>query len=100
MTFGVGLQLIARCLNSDALKTAAYLVDHILPRVPVRQWVLSFPIPLRILHRAIHAHLIKQTHLKREAAASGAITLIQRFGSAANLNTQMQGKKCLVKSNS
>ena len=28
-------------------ETAAYLLDHILPRVPVRQWVLSFPIPLR-----------------------------------------------------
>jgi Transposase zinc-binding domain len=28
-------------------ETAAYLVDHILPRVPVRQyWVLSFPIPV------------------------------------------------------
>jgi hypothetical protein len=85
-------------------KTAAYLVDHILPRVAVRQWVLSFPIPLRslfavypelltpvlrIIHRVIHTHLLKQTQLKREAAASGAITLIQRFGSAANLNTHL-----------
>jgi hypothetical protein len=85
-------------------ETAAYLVDDILPRVPVRQWVLSFPIPLRslfavypelltpvlrILHRAIHTHLIKQTEVEREQAASGAITLIQRFGSAANLNTHL-----------
>ena len=76
-------------------ETAAYLVDHILPRVPVRQWVLSFPIPLRslfavhpelltpvlrILHCAIHTHLIKQTHVKRDDAAGGAVTLIQRFG--------------------
>jgi hypothetical protein len=30
-------------------ETAAYLVDHVIPRVPVRQWVLSFPIPLRLL---------------------------------------------------
>ena len=30
-------------------ETAAYLVDQIIPRVPVRQWVLSFPIPLRVL---------------------------------------------------
>ncbi len=28
-------------------QTAAHLVDHIIPRVPVRQWVLSLPIPLR-----------------------------------------------------
>ena len=40
---------------------------------------------LRVLHRTIHAHLIKQTGVKRDDAASGAITLIQRFGSAANL---------------
>ena len=82
-------------------ETAADLVDNILPRVPVRQWVLSFPIPLRslfavhralltpvlrIIHRAIHRFLIQQTRVKRNAANTGAITLIQRFGSAANLN--------------
>jgi len=26
-----------------------HLVDHVVPRVPVRQWVLSLPIPLRLL---------------------------------------------------
>ena len=92
------------CGTRRMAETAADLVDNILPRVPVRQWVLSFPIPLRslfavypelitpvlrILHRAIHTHLIKQTGVKREAAASGAVTLIQRFGSAANLNTHL-----------
>ena len=56
-------------------ETAAHLVDHVIPRVPVRQWVLSFPIPLRILfaarphlltavlqiiHRVIATFLIKQ----------------------------------------
>jgi hypothetical protein len=30
-------------------ETVAYLVDRVIPRVPVRQWVLSFPIPLRIV---------------------------------------------------
>ena len=30
-------------------QTAAHLVDHVVPRVPVRQWVLSLPIPLRLL---------------------------------------------------
>jgi hypothetical protein len=25
------------------------LVDHVIPHVPVRQWVLSLPIPLRLL---------------------------------------------------
>jgi len=30
-------------------QTAAHLVDHVIPPVPVRQWVLSLPIPLRLL---------------------------------------------------
>lgn len=37
--------------------TAAVLVDRVVPRVPVRQWVLSFPIPLRILFAA-HPELL------------------------------------------
>jgi Transposase zinc-binding domain len=56
-------------------ETAAHLIDHVIPPVPVRQWVWSFPIPLRILfaaqpqllapllqviHRVIAAFLIKQ----------------------------------------
>jgi hypothetical protein len=30
-------------------QTAAHLVDHVVPQVPVRQRVLSLPIPLRLL---------------------------------------------------
>lgn len=60
-------------------QTAAHLVDHVIPRVPVRQWVLSFPIPLRILlaadpqllsevlqivHRVIATFRIKHSGLK------------------------------------
>ena len=30
-------------------QTAAHLVDKVIPRVPVRQWVLALPIPLRLL---------------------------------------------------
>lgn len=26
-----------------------HLVDHVIPHVPVRQWVLSLPIPVRVL---------------------------------------------------
>jgi hypothetical protein len=72
----------------------------------VRQWVLSFPIPLRslfavhpellapvlrIIHRVIATHLIRQAGVKRSEAATGAVTLIQRFGSAANLNIHLHG---------
>ena len=31
------------------LQTAAHLVDHAIPHVSVRQWVLSLPIALRLL---------------------------------------------------
>ena len=89
-------------------QTAAHLVDHLIPRVPVRQRVLSFPIALRILfaahpqllsgvlrivHRVIGGFLVKQAGLKRGAADTGAVTLIQRFGSAANLNIHLH---CLM----
>lgn len=30
-------------------QTAGYLVDQVIPHAPVRQWVLSLPIPLRLL---------------------------------------------------
>jgi hypothetical protein len=94
------------CGTRRMAETAAYLVDNIIPRVPVRQWVLSFPIPLRslfavypellapvlqIIQRVITTFLIQQAGLKRKDAASGAITLIQRFGSAANLNIHLHG---------
>jgi hypothetical protein len=89
-------------------ETAARLVDHVIPRVPVRQWVLSFPIPLRylfaahpdlltpvlqIVHRVIATFLIKQAGLKRTEAATGAVILRKPIGSAANLNIPLH---CLV----
>jgi hypothetical protein len=94
------------CGGRRIAETAAWLVDHVIPKVPVRQWVLSFPIPLRslfavhpellapvlqIIHRVIATHLIKQAGVKRSEAATGAVTLIQRFGSAANLNIHLHG---------
>jgi Putative transposase/Transposase zinc-binding domain len=96
------------CGARRMVETAAHLVDHVIPRVPVRQWVLSFPIPLRILfaahphlltpllriiHRLIARFLIKQAGLNGSEAHTGAVTLIQRFGSAANLNIHLH---CLV----
>jgi hypothetical protein len=89
-------------------QTAAHLVNHVTPHVPVRQWVLSLPIPLRLLlaaqpklvtpvlqvvHRVITGYLLGQAGLQPDEADSGAVTLIQRFGSAANLNVHLH---CLV----
>jgi hypothetical protein len=81
--------------------TAALLVDNVLPEQPVRQWVLSLPYALRyllatrpeiitqvlgIVYRTISDHLIHKTGLTRASAVTGAVTLIQRFGRALNLN--------------
>ena len=35
------------CGGRRMAETAAHLVDHVLPEVPVRQWVLSLPFELR-----------------------------------------------------
>ena len=82
-------------------ESAALLVDDVFPKRPVRQWVLSVPFPLRflfanhptimgqvlrIVYRAIATYLCHKAGFKRAAAQTGAVTLIQRFGSALNLN--------------
>ena len=89
------------CGARRMVETAALLVDNILPPQPARQWVLSLPFALRyllatrpevitqvlgIVYRAISGHLIRQAGLTRASAVTGAVTLIQRFGSALNLN--------------
>ena len=81
--------------------SAALLVDEILPHQPMRQWVLSVPFPLRflfaskpkvmtrvvsIVYRAISTHLAHKAGFTKPLAQTGAVTLIQRFGSALNLN--------------
>jgi hypothetical protein len=89
-------------------QTAAHLADHVIPHVPVRQWVLSLPISLRLLlaaqpelvtpvlqvvQRMVTRHLLDRAGLKAADGHGGAVTLIQRFGSAANLNIHL---RCLV----
>ncbi|MBC7941221.1 MAG: transposase zinc-binding domain-containing protein [Chitinophagaceae bacterium] len=64
-------------------QTAAHLIDHVIPHLPVRQWVLSLPVPLRLLlaaqpklvtpvlqvvHRVITRHLLGQACLKADQA--------------------------------
>jgi hypothetical protein len=83
------------------VESAALLVDEVLPQQPMRQWVLSVPFPLRflfasqpkimgkvlgIIYRSIATHLSHKAGYKKSTAHTGAVTLIQRFGSALNLN--------------
>jgi len=84
----------ARRMNDEA----AHLVDHVLPEVMLRQWVLSFPYKLRYLMahnpkltnkilsvfiRAISSYQKKKAKQRGvKGARPGAVTFIQRFGSA------------------
>jgi hypothetical protein len=85
-------------------QTAAHLVDPVIRHVPVRQWVLSLPIPLRellaaqpelvtpvlqVVQRVIARHLLDAAGLRADEGQGGAVTLIQCFGSAANLNIRV-----------
>ena len=77
--------------------SAALLVNAVLPHQPMRQWVLSVPFPLRflfasqpvvmgrvlgIVYLAIATHLRRKAGYTKATAQTGAVTLIQRFGSA------------------
>lgn len=84
------------------VESAAHLVDHVLPQVPIRQWVLTFPWPLRVLFaarpailtrvlgvvtRALSTAVVKRAGFSCSAGAqTGVVTFIQRFGSALNAN--------------
>jgi hypothetical protein len=91
------------CGGRRMADTAAHLVDRVLPAVPVRQWVLTLPYPLRyrcaydraltseVLRgflRALFAELRRRVrrHWGVRAEQCGAVTFLQRFGSALNLN--------------
>lgn len=77
------------CGGRRMAETAALLADEVLPERPLRQWVLSLPFALRVLRtvcRAISGFLLQEAGLTRATGHPGAVTLIQRFGSALNLN--------------
>ena len=75
---------------------AAYVVDEVLPRVPVRQWVLTLPYRLRYrlawdhaLCRAVlgvYARGLLAFYARTarshgiQAGRTGTVTVIQRFG--------------------
>ncbi len=81
---------------------SAHLVDNVLPAVPMRQWVLTLPFSLRYktawnheLTKSILSefyHVIQEFYCERAEAQgatdarTGAVTAVQRVGSAINLN--------------
>ncbi|QEP44778.1 IS91 family transposase [Ectothiorhodospiraceae bacterium BW-2] len=90
------------CNTRRMAETAAHLTDHVLPRLPVRQWVLSLPkrlryhlqhdrkalsSALRIFLDAVEQHLREQSPGAGPKARTGAVAFIHRFGSSLNEHT-------------
>jgi hypothetical protein len=97
-----GRTLCPSCTRRRMSDTAKHLIEEVIPSVPVRQWVLSMPYAHRFLlarnpgflrkalavyHRSINRHnesKARKHNLKNPK--TGAITVVQRFGGALNLN--------------
>ena len=89
-----------------AVATAAHLTDHVFPRLPVRQWVLSVPkrlrfllqrdgaalnmvlrIFLRVIAQSLQDHCAGAAQVQTTDSAAlhiGAVAFIHRFGSSLN----------------
>ncbi|MBM5812943.1 MAG: transposase [Gammaproteobacteria bacterium] len=99
-----GRGLCPSCTTRRMAETAAHLVEHVFPQVPVRQWVITFPRRLRyFLHRdpvllgrvrrcvlrAIESALRRRCPGAPRGARCGAVTFVQRSGSALNPYTHL-----------
>lgn len=99
-----GRGLCPSCTTRRMAETAAHLVEHEFPRVPVRQRVMTFPKRLRyFLHRdpallgRVRRSVLRliETALRRRCpgaprdARCGAVTFVQRFGSALNAHPHL-----------
>ena len=98
------------CCAKRRSEAATHLVENILPMVPYRQFVVSFPIPMRYwlhtnkkLFAKIYRIIIKEIHgyYKTKALSvgikspmPGTICFTQRWGSALNLNPHLHILAC------
>jgi len=94
-----GRGICPSCNTRAMVETAANLVENVIPCVPVRQFVISFPMRI---HHYLQTHKILQVVLrivvdeirKRLIACGpnlpnpkiGAVTFIQHFGKTLNLH--------------
>ena len=103
-----GRGLCPSCAGRRASELAATMVDHLFPEVPVRQYVLTFPFPLRLWLASrkellakvcrLVCTIIKEFIIKNsshqgpsyfENFTTGMVCFVQRFGSALNLNPHL-----------
>jgi hypothetical protein len=98
-------KLCPSCLARRAGDTAAWLVDDLLPEAGYRQWVLTFPFTMRFrlaADRRLLAALLgiflrtlfawqrrRGRALGIVGGQTGAVTFVQRWGGALNLNPHL-----------
>ena len=98
-------RLCPSCVGRRMADIAAYLVDDLLPAAPYRQWVLTFPWVLRFrlaVDRPLFSNLLgaflrtvfawqrrRGRALGIRDGQTGAVTFVQRFGGALNLNPHL-----------
>jgi hypothetical protein len=101
------------CNTRRMVETAAHLCDHVFPRLPVRQWVLSVPkrlryfmqrdgavlnmvlrIFLRVIAQSLQTHSPGAANVDKAAKHIGAVAFIHRFGSS--LNAHVHFHVCVV----
>jgi len=90
------------CNARRMAQTAAHRVDHVFPRLPVRQWVLSVPkrlgyflgrepralgAVLQRFLRAVEAQLRQSSPGASAQARFGAVSFVYRFGASLNRHT-------------
>ncbi len=84
---------------------AAYLVECVLPDVPLRQWSVTFPYELRLILAAnaaalAHVHRIAIEEIQRSyerralyvgvlEPKAGSVTFVHRFGGSMNLHVHL-----------
>jgi len=94
-----GRAVCPSCTTRRMAETAAHLIDHVFPPLPVRQWVLSLTKRLRYFLRhdrrtvtavlTIFLRVVEQVLRERAPGAApkargGAVSFVHRFGSALN----------------
>ena len=101
------------CNTRRMAEAAAHLTNHVFPRLPVRQWVLSVPkrlryylqrdkgalnaalrIFLRVVQLSFQAHCPGAAQCDPASLHLGAVAFIHRFGSS--LNTHVHFHVCVV----
>ena len=94
-----GRGLCPSCSARNMAETAAHIRQNVIPQIPIRQWVISFPKRIRhylqtdeILQKVLRivANEIKKKVIscsqKIPNAEFGAVSFIQRFGNTLNVH--------------